>query len=820
MSKKKIFVIGYFDHKNTGDEQYKLTFDYFLDKYLNIKPIYINCDMLLLHIFEESDIIILGGGDVLNDYFLDQLIIKFNRKSNKILAVSVGLPYVSILDTNKLDICDYIFERTRQKTYNSFYIQDMSRYIIKIPEGLKNVNSEITKLKNQSKKIISFSLNRHIFDKNNLKYYKKIINSFVKFVEYLLKLNYHIVFIPFNTNDKIEIENDILIHDDVYNMISDKSEITYITKEINSSEILEIYKNCFVNICMRYHSCLYSIYSGLPFLPIYTTKKIENLLLDTSWEHGIKLELNDDDIPMSLDIDELIIKFNELVKNDSRYKINKINDDIQNNTEGIFELINIIKTDYIKIKNVKNKKDLVNKRIDVLYNILQDFSKKYNIDDFRDIKGEYLQKIVINIISYNLTNTIDSKYNYGLTGKMFDKEFDYRKDFTWIIQDYIVTKKIYNNPIGLFNMNYIDQNDYSGAHRSGWQYVYQNLKCMNTNNVKIKNKVVPYLDLYVDRTFHWNKDINKILKIIPYKRDWIGFIHHTFDTTFSDYNNYNLLSNEDFLNSLKTCKGLFVLSKNLKDLFVIELNKLNIDVDIYVLMHPTEKPEVKFTMTSFLQNKDKKLINVGGWLRDIFSFYNLELPSIVRKVGLKGVNMDNYYPSKTFDQDLIKFLVDIESDSVDGALPKNSCPGNISQNSCRELKNNWYRYYNIHIKDIYDSVDIIEKLSNDEYDKLLSENIIFLNLVDASAVNTIIECKIRNTPVIVNRIPAVVEILGENYPFYYNNGSYYEINKQVENLLTIENIKKAYNYLKHLSKTDLDISDFIKKFTNILIAVK
>ena len=72
--------------------------------------------------------------------------------------------------------------------------------------------------------------------------------------------------------------------------------------------------------------------------------------------------------------------------------------------------------------------------------------------------------------------------------------------------------------------------------------------------------------------------------------------------------------------------------------------------------------------------------------------------------------------------------------------------------------------------------------------------------MDASAVNTIIECKVRNTPVIVNRLPAVVEILGENYPFYYNDASYYEINKQIENLLTIENVNKAYNYLRHLDK--------------------
>ena len=68
---------------------------------------------------------------------------------------------------------------------------------------------------------------------------------------------------------------------------------------------------------------------------------------------------------------------------------------------------------------------------------------------------------------------------------------------------------------------------------------------------------------------------------------------------------------------------------------------------------------------------------------------------------------------------------------------------------------------------IINNINFIEHVDNKNYDLLLSENIVFVNLVDASAVNTIIECIVRNTPIIVNKIPAVVEMLGENYPMYY-----------------------------------------------------
>ena len=66
------------------------------------------------------------------------------------------------------------------------------------------------------------------------------------------------------------------------------------------------------------------------------------------------------------------------------------------------------------------------------------------------------------------------------------------------------------------------------------------------------------------------------------------------------------------------------------------------------------------------------------------------------------------------------------------------------------------------------SVEVMEHLSDSAYDELLSDIVVFLNLIDASAVNTVIECIVRNTPLIINRLPAIVEILGEDYPLLSN----------------------------------------------------
>ena len=120
------------------------------------------------------------------------------------------------------------------------------------------------------------------------------------------------------------------------------------------------------------------------------------------------------------------------------------------------------------------------------------------------------------------------------------------------------------------------------------------------------------------------------------------------------------------------------------------------------------------------------------------------------------------------------------------------------------------------------SVEILDKLNNSDYDKILTENIVFVHLVDASAVNTVLECLVRNTPIVINRLPAVVEMLGENYPLYYgdkcgNIQNQFELNKQVVDLLSnTANIEKAYAYLLRLDKSRFNIKVFLKEFTEKL----
>jgi hypothetical protein len=91
---------------------------------------------------------------------------------------------------------------------------------------------------------------------------------------------------------------------------------------------------------------------------------------------------------------------------------------------------------------------------------------------------------------------------------------------------------------------------------------------------------------------------------------------------------------------------------------------------------------------------------------------------------------------------------------------------------------------------------------------LLSENIVFIELYDANANNTIVECIARGTPILVNPLPAVVEYLGEDYPLYFNN-----LPEAAEKALDLKLILEAHQYLMECeTRGKLGSGYFLKSF--------
>jgi hypothetical protein len=123
------------------------------------------------------------------------------------------------------------------------------------------------------------------------------------------------------------------------------------------------------------------------------------------------------------------------------------------------------------------------------------------------------------------------------------------------------------------------------------------------------------MDTYLDKTFGWDSEFYNVFNVIPFRKPWVGFIHHTFAENYSANNAKTLIHSPLFIQSLATCKGIFVLSQDLKNKLIEEFKTIIVDCpipEINVLFHPTEIPldSQCFTMEKFIKNRNKKLIQV------------------------------------------------------------------------------------------------------------------------------------------------------------------------------------------------------------------
>jgi hypothetical protein len=279
-----------------------------------------------------------------------------------------------------------------------------------------------------------------------------------------------------------------------------------------------------------------------------------------------------------------------------------------------------------------------------------------------------------------------------------------------------------------------------GRHRSGLKYGLQHLRGLHHPKGVL-------LDAFIERTFSWTPE-----RCISYSKSWIGFIHvppHIPPWFHAEQSNLEIFESDPWKQSLPFCRGLFAFSKYHQR----HLERV-LPVSVETLLLPSEVPSLTWTWEAFESNPDKKVIQVGWWLRKLHAIYQLP-PTPFQKVLLHVGHRD------------MSWLMEMERQilAAEGAFRP----------------------------DMYDSVRTIPFLSNTEYDSLLSRNIVFMFLYDVSASNAIVECIIRHTPLLINPLEAVLEYLGQDYPFYYRS-----LEEAAAKLMDRDLIAQTHQYLRDL----------------------
>lgn len=312
-------------------------------------------------------------------------------------------------------------------------------------------------------------------------------------------------------------------------------------------------------------------------------------------------------------------------------------------------------------------------------------------------------------------------------------------------------------------------------HRSGWKNVIREIIKIN-GSPENNDREILLLD-FMENKFNW-KHNKHLYKSEPDKiPDWIGIWHNP--PNMPKWFNYDgspqsIIQLPIFKDYIKKCRGIIVLSE-----YMAKWVRENIPatIPISVLYHPTDDCEIKFNYDNFMKNENKCLLQIGVWLRRLCAIGCLKT-TIYKKKWLYNNG---------------KWIFNV----LEQEQKQHSKNNEICSSMSTKITDNNY----------------VERVvySNDEYDDVLSENICFLYLYDSSANNAIIECIARNTPVLVNRHPAVVEYLGEAYPFYYDTLD--QVSLMVEDF---DLIYRTHQYMVNNKEIHYNISydKFVKDFVN------
>lgn len=801
----KVLVLGYYNRANLGDEMFKLT----IPKLLPDTSLTFICVDDFDGKYEDYDAIVCGGGDIVNDYFhhkFTRLLVGFN---GPIFGLGIGIPYQGLIRKGYMDMYDHVFIREKtdlmavQRRLGSQY----AHYLPDLGFALDFKSSKISETKiSGSKKSGSKTRKIGVFLAQSLYKHEKIIYSLSQFI-HKLSLDYEVTLYRFNTSSSI-VEDDKYINSYISTLCP---QVKIDDTIYDVYQMLSVMDSLDYGVCMRFHSHIFATIAGLPFISIYSTRKVE--LYITEEEYGkwaCPIELDDGGNPLRLDSDKAFETFQRVVEDTGNIR-DKLRY-IRNQYKFLLDTPQVMNL----LKDCGKRPRLLDpiERIDIdkIYNecsnILRNEAGYDPSEECYDIPIEVATKVAT-LLCMNVTGMPSSRYLYGTIKNITQKPHDLKEMIKWIYKDFS------SNYLQVCPRIYLDnycQDTFRGIHRAGWQYVIDHMRSMNVFNGVI-------CDMYIDLSFLWGKRCLKSKGIIPYTSPWIGFVHHCPNEEYTEHNTVKLIQDPDFQRSLVSCKGIICLSTYLAEWF---RGKLGDRVPIHVIKHPTIIPDIKFNKHNFLSNPCKKLINVGAWYRNPFSIHRID-PNIFTKCSLTGKEMSNYFcpdelyftmkdvrenkASNKWVYYMFEYINTLNLHDIDDTVVMN-----INDTVVRNIDDSQGLDKKLclalikHLQDIRASVTLLEYLTDDEYDKIFSENVVFLHLIDASAANTVIECIVRNTPIVINRLPATVEYLGESYPLFYDDID------DIKELLTIDNIIQAHEYLRAMNVKDLSIEEFMKAF--------
>lgn len=298
------------------------------------------------------------------------------------------------------------------------------------------------------------------------------------------------------------------------------------------------------------------------------------------------------------------------------------------------------------------------------------------------------------------------------------------------------------------------------THQHGWNEVLRLMR----SHLHQQSGAPAFLDDFVDISFGSNSTDPGI----PYTHPWIGMIHHpakipVADPYLAGLAADTMMRTSKFRESLKTCKGLITFSPSNAREIRKTLAEIGAIVPVFRLVHPTEMNVPLFSWEIF--QKTQQINCVGFWLRRMHTF-----------AGLRTDLKKRYI----FSSHRVEERMDHLKKCLDGKIPKDCT--------------------------------VLPYLDRDDYNHALATGIGFADYYACCASNTILEHIARATPILVNPLPSIVDYLGSEYPFYFN-----DLKEAEAKLNDTQVIKDAHDYLAKINQQPMYRYDwFIESLRTVL----
>lgn len=296
-------------------------------------------------------------------------------------------------------------------------------------------------------------------------------------------------------------------------------------------------------------------------------------------------------------------------------------------------------------------------------------------------------------------------------------------------------------------------------HRNGWSFVAGAMRPLFRDDGE-----GVLLDCSVERSFARDLEQGLAEGWMPHRKPWVGFVHVPPDLPcWAEWRKspLEIAKLDAWRESLPQCHGLIAFSE-----WMAEWLRREFRVPALALRHPVPPVSRRFRWADFERGAAHGVVQVGHWMRRLSSIHYLPIASSRKKllIPLEGEQVERFHRTVEAER------------QVSGAPP-------LPEWDCT----------------------VLERLSNEDYDELLASHAVFLDLTGAVAVNTLLECIMRHTPILVNPHPSVVEYLGPEYPLYHAS-----LEEAAAKCKDIRLLKQGHQYLEAMPKEPLSAERFLR----------